>query len=129
MATRPKFRSLYLFIKFYFLQRHLASPAIPHFVLFSVLFVLEGPRDTSLLSLGDLFLQYFQLFSEETMMERARDRYSFREYYDQMLEQFHCSSDAASFPQYSRVVLFPFFYVVCFLLAPRYVSSSAEADE
>ena len=63
------------------------------------------------------------------MIERARDRYSFREYYDQMLEQFHCSSVTASFPQYSRVILFPFFYVVRFLLAPRYVSSSAEADE
>lgn len=62
-------------------------------------------------------------------MERARDRYSFREYYDQMLEQFHCSSDTASLPQHFRVVPRPSCHVVRFLLAPRHLSSPAEADE
>lgn len=128
VVTRPKFRPLYLFIKYYFIQRHLSSPATPHFVLFSVLFLLEIQRNTSLLSLGDLFLQYFQMFSEETM-ERSRDRYSFREYYEQMLSQFHCPFDSVSFLQRFRVIASLFFHVVYFFHATRHLSSIAGADE
>lgn len=95
----PKYRPLYLFIKYYFLQHRLdATPhSAPHFVLFSVLYAVQVlASNNSFLTLGDLFLLYIQYYGNKQSYLSGNNDYSFISYYDSLLKQFHISWDCQS---------------------------------
>ena len=112
----PKYRPLYLFIKYYFLQHRLDTTphSAPHFVLFSVLYTLQVlASDNSFLTLGDLFLLYIQYYGNKQSYLAGNCDYPFISYYDNLLKQFHISWDcqSAMMHRYVYVVFYHLDYI------------------
>lgn len=110
----PKYRPLYLFIKYYFLQHRLDSTpnSAPHFVLFSVLYTLQVlASGNSFLTLGDLFLLYIKYYGTKQSFLDGNDGYPFILYYERLLKQFHINWDCQSSMMHRYIHVWHYYWV------------------